>query len=130
VPIVALPPVMPLTCQVTLVFEPAFDTIVLNCSAVVEVQGSTVFRATLLGFGRTCTVTVDVIVTVAVAVLVGSATDVAVTVTVGDEAGTVDGAVYRPDELIVPHALPEHPVPDRLHVTEVLLAPVTAVVNC
>jgi len=93
VPILAFPPVMPLTCHVTPEFVPAFETIALNCSAVVDVQGSTVFRATLLGFGRTCAETCDVIVTVAVAVLLGSTTDVAVTVTVGDAPGTEDDAV-------------------------------------
>ncbi|MGB9104790.1 MAG: hypothetical protein WCC59_08530, partial [Terriglobales bacterium] len=67
-------------------------------------------------------------VTVAVSDLLGSATEVAVTVTV--ETGTVAGAVYRPVVLMVPHPLPEQPLPEILHVTSALELPATVAVNC
>ena len=68
-------------------------------------------------------------VTVAAPDFVGSACDVAVTVTVAG-FGTVVGAVYRPPLVIVPHAAPLQPAPERLHVTVVLFVPVTVAVNC
>lgn len=61
--------------------------------------------------------------------LVGSATDVAVTVTKGG-LGAADGAVYRPLVEMVPQSVPVQPVPLRLHVTAVLLDPVTVALNC
>ena len=73
--------------------------------------------------------TVCVTVTDALADLLGSATDVAVTVTNGG-LGAVEGAVYRPDEVILPQSVPTQPVPLRLQVTAVLLVPVTLAVNC
>jgi len=57
-----------------------------------------------------------IIVPVAVADLVASATDLAVTVTVGG-LGTVAGAVYFPVASIVPQPAPVHPIPERLQVT-------------
>jgi hypothetical protein len=47
-------------------------------------------------------------VTVAFADWLGAATDVAVTVTVGG-AGTLAGAVYKPEAEMDPHAEPEQP---------------------
>jgi hypothetical protein len=83
---------------------------------------------TLAVAGDTETLT-GMIVTVAVADLLESACEVAVTLTV-DGLGTVVGAVYRPELESVPQADPLHPAPDRLHVTAVLLVPVTVAVNC
>ena len=40
------------------------------------------------------------------------------------------GAVYRPAEEIVPHEAPLQPVPVRVHVTLVLVEPVTVAMNC
>ena len=68
------------------------------------------------------------IVTAAVADFVLSAFDVAVTDTCAG-LGMVLGAVYSPEELIVPHALPLQPEPVTLHATPVLLAPVTVAEN-
>lgn len=50
------------------------------------------------------------------------------TFTVGG-VGTAAGAVYRPAELIVPHADPLQPDPLTLQVTLVLVLPVTAAWN-
>ena len=44
--------------------------------------------------------------------------------------GDAVGAVYRPLEEMVPHSVEVQPVPLRLHVTAVLLVPVTVAVNC
>lgn len=68
-------------------------------------------------------------VTVAVADFVGSATEVAVTVTCGG-LGTAVGAVYKPLDEIVPQALPEQPLPLRVQVTLMLEVPLTVAVNC
>jgi hypothetical protein len=68
-------------------------------------------------------------VTVAVADLVGAATDAAVIVTLG-EAGTLAGAIYKPEAEIDPHARPAHPVPATVHFTDVLVVPVTVAENC
>lgn len=68
---------------------------------------------------------------VAVTVLdfVGSASEVAVMLTAAG-LGMELGAVYKPPELIVPHALPEHPAPLTLQVTVVSVVPVTTALNC
>jgi hypothetical protein len=75
------------------------------------------------------TATGGITVTVALLDFVGSATDVALTVTSAG-LGTVLGAVYRPLELTVPHVLPEHPEPKTLHVTAVFVVLITVAVNC
>ena len=104
--------------------------VAVNCCVV---KTSTVAE---LGLTATTPVVCDVTVTVAEADFVGSATDVAVTVTFG-MAGTVAGAVYvegaPPAVLagaIVPHP-GEHAAPpcERVQVTFVLLVPVTVAVN-
>lgn len=59
----------------------------------------------------------------------GSATEVAVTVTTGDE-GTEAGAVYKPAPEIVPQAEPLHPVPDSFQVTAEFVVPLTVAENC
>lgn len=69
------------------------------------------------------------IATFAEADLVGSATLVAVTVTVAGE-GTLDGGIYSPAFEIVPHAAPVHPPPPTVHVTAVFEDPVTIPANC
>lgn len=68
-------------------------------------------------------------VTVAAADLVGSASEVAVTVTTAG-LGTLPGAVYRPVDEIAPHALPEQPLPPRLQRTAVFAVLTTVAVNC
>ena len=73
--------------------------------------------------GETLTVTGGISVTVADAETVGSAWLVAVTVTVCCEV-MLDGAVYKPEELMVPTA----GLTDQ--VTAVLLAFDTVAVNC
>jgi len=72
-----------------------------------------------------------VTVIVAVALFVPSATLVAVSVTCGG-CGGVAGAVYKPAVDTLPHALPVHPAPARLHITAVAGWPVLAIVavNC
>jgi hypothetical protein len=69
------------------------------------------------------------IVTVDLADLVGSATEVAVTVTTAG-LGTDAGAVYRPLDEIEPQVAPEQPAPLRAHVTAVFDEPVTVAANC
>jgi len=70
-----------------------------------------------------------VTVTVAVPDFVGSATDVAVTVT-NDGLGGVAGAVYKPPVVILPQDGPPQPNPVTLQVTPVLVDPVTVALNC
>jgi hypothetical protein len=59
----------------------------------------------------------------AIAFLVASATEVALSVTVAGD-GTVAGAVYVAEVVVtlvrVPQAAPEHPAPERDHVTPLL----------
>lgn len=68
-------------------------------------------------------------VTTAGAAFVVSATEVAVTVTVV-ELGSFVGAVYKPVVLTVPMIASPPVSPFTLHVTEVLVEPVTVAVNC
>ena len=70
-----------------------------------------------------------VTVTTAVPVFVESACEVAVMVTV-PPVGTVPGAVYKPDELIVPMLAAPADVLLTCHVTAVFVVPVTVAVNC
>jgi len=83
VPTVALPPAIPFTLQVTAVFVVPVTVAVNCCVAPVTTEALV---------GLTLTVTGSTTVTEAEADLVGSATLVAVTVTVAGE-GTADGAV-------------------------------------
>lgn len=73
--------------------------------------------------------TAATIVAVALEDLVGAATDTAVMVTLGD-AGTLGGAVYRPEAEIDPQADPEQPAPATAHLTDVFVAPTTVAENC
>lgn len=57
------------------------------------------------------------------------ACDVAATFTVGG-LGTAGGAVYKPDEEMVPQAAPEQPDPLTAQVTAVFALPVTVAANC
>lgn len=68
-------------------------------------------------------------VTTAEAAFVVSATEVEVTVTVV-ELGSFVGAVYKPVVLTVPMIASPPVSPFTLHVTEVLVDPVTVAVNC
>lgn len=68
-------------------------------------------------------------VTVALLDFVGSATEVAFTFTWAG-LGTASGAVYRPVEVTDPQVLPEHPVPERLHVTARFVVLTTVAINC
>ena len=90
-------------------------TLAVNCR---------VWRANSLAVvGATLTATVGVRLTMAEAVLVGSATLVALTVTVWAEA-TDSGAVYKP-------VLEMEPTGGLIdHVTAVFAVPVTVAVNC
>ena len=72
---------------------------------------------------------VGTIAMIAEADFVGAATDVALTVTCG-VAGMTAGAVYKPAEVIVPHAAATHPTPETVHVTAVLEVPETPAENC
>ncbi len=58
-----------------------------------------------------------------------SACEVAVTFTVGG-FGTVEGAVYKPAEVTVPHAEPVQPVPLTVQATAVLVLPLIVAWNC
>ena len=69
-------------------------------------------------------------VTVVEADLVGSACDVAVTVSIAPGlAMAAPGGVYSPLELRVPQGAPLQPVPEMVQVTAVLDGPVTVAVN-
>src|SRR6266513_2927619 len=122
VPTVALPPVTPLTCQVTAVLL-VFSTVAVNCcvppAPTVADTGEIVTRTTAAG----------VMVTCAEPDFVGSAWDTAATVTVAG-FGTTAGAVYRPELDIVPTVpLPQVP-PRTCQVTAELLVFCTVAVNC
>src|SRR5262249_505847 len=82
-------------------------------------------------FGLTVTFTAvaDWITTLAEADLVVSATEVAVTVA-NAGLGTVAGAVYKPDDVMVPQEPETQPVPETLQVTAVFDLPVTVALNC
>jgi hypothetical protein len=84
-------------------------------------------RTLIVGMGL---FTVVMMLTAAIAALAESATEAALTVTVGG-LGTLAGAVYFPAASIVPQLAPVQPVPDRLQVTA-WLAPLglTVAVNC
>ena len=71
-----------------------------------------------------------IMVALAEADFVGSATLVAVTVTVAGEGATLGGGMYRPPLEIVPHAAPLHPAPLTVQVIAVFDDPVTFPTNC
>src|SRR5204863_109664 len=122
VPTVALPPVTPLTCQVTAVLL-VFCTVAVNCcvppTPTDADTGEIVTRTTAAG----------VMVTCAEPDFVGSAWDTAATVTVAG-FGTTAGAVYRPELDIVPTVALPPVTPLTCHVTAVLLVFCTVAVNC
>jgi hypothetical protein len=115
VPTVASPPAIPFTDQVTVVVLLPV-TVAVNCCVWPT--------PTVTAEGETET-WICVKVTVAVAVFELSATLVAVMVTDAG-SGSVAGAVYRPESLIVPELAP--PLSDQ--VTDVLEAFWTVAVNC
>src|SRR5580765_7539476 len=94
VPVVALPPVTLFTCQVTAVLD-VFVTLAENFCV------RPVVTVAVLGLTVTTTAGGAVTLTTAVPVFVVSACEIAVTVTV-PPVGTVPGAVYKPDALMVP----------------------------
>jgi hypothetical protein len=73
------------------------------------------FTFTVAPVGETVTAT-GVRVSVQEADCVGSACEVAVTTTVFG-VGAMAGAVYRPDDVMVPQAVPVQPGPDTVQVT-------------
>jgi hypothetical protein len=83
----------------------------------------------LVGLMLNKTATAATIVTLAEADLVGSATLVAITVTVAGE-GTLAGGTYSPLTEIVPHAAPMQAAPPTTQVTAVFEVPVTFPTNC
>lgn len=111
---------VPLTLQLTLVFDVPL-TVALNCLVCPSTTLAVVGEMVMPTFCVTCT---D-----AVPDLVGSATDVAVTVTNGG-LGAAEGAVYSPLVEMVPQSVEVQPVPLKLHVTAMLVDPVTLAVNC
>jgi hypothetical protein len=83
----------------------------------------------LVGLILRNTATAATTVKLAEADFVGSATLVAITLTVEGE-DKLDGGAYIPPLEIIPQAEPAHPVPLSDHVTEVFEVPVTTAVNC
>src|SRR5204863_759 len=122
VPTVALPPVTPLTCQVTAVLL-VFCTVAVNCcvppTPTVADTGEIVTRTTAAG----------VMVTCAKADFVGSAWDTAVTVR-SEERRVGEEGVYRPELDIVPTVALPPVTPLTCQVTAVLLVFCTVAVNC
>lgn len=122
VPVAAAPPVTPFTCQITAVFV-VFVTVATNCCVNPTcTAGDLGLIATLMAAGA-------VTVTVAAPAFVVSACEIAVTVTV-PPVGTFAGAVYKPDELIVPMLAAPADVLLTCQVTAALDVPVTVAVNC
>jgi len=115
-------PLQPERLHVTAVFVTPVTLAVNCCWPPME---------TWLLAGETVTVTAVAasITTLAEADLEVSATDVAVTLARAG-VGTVAGAVYKPDDVMVPHDPDTQPVPETVHVTAVLEEPVTEAVNC
>lgn len=111
---------LPLTLQLTAVFV-VLTTVAVNCW-VFPATTCAVWGNRVITTGRTT-------VTVALADFVGSATEVAVTITCA-ELGTAAGAAYKPLGEIVPQLLPEQPLPLTFHVTLVLDVPPTVALNC
>src|ERR1019366_1561302 len=111
---------VPLILQVTLVLLLPV-TVALNCACCPVVSCAVV--------GETETTILTAIITVAEPERVGSAWEVALTVTL-EGAGCVDGAVYSPLCDTVPQDAPPHPIPLTPPVTAVLLVPVTCALNC
>src|SRR5882757_4772451 len=122
VPTVGLPPVTPLTCQVTAVLL-VFCTVAANCCVPPA--------PTVADTGEIVTLTTagGVTVTWAEADFVASAWDTAVTVTVAG-FGTTAGAVYRPALDIVPTVGLPPVTPLTCQVTAVLLVFCTVAANC
>src|SRR5262249_8904108 len=106
-PVVCVPPVTPLTCQVTALLTAPF-TVAVNCG-VVKI-------ATLIWLGLTATATDCAMVTEAEPESAVFATDTADTITVAG-FGTELGALYKPVELIVPTVELPPGVPFTCHVT-------------
>lgn len=121
VPTVELPPATPFTCQFTAVLE---DPVTVGVNAFVC---PTVTFA-LVGLTDTETTGAAWIVTLAVAFFVVSACEIAFTVAVG-VLGTLAGAVYTPEALMVPLVESPPATPFTCHVTLVLEVPVTVAVN-
>lgn len=115
-----LPPTMPLTCQMTAELGAPF-TDAVNC-CVPKFATDTALGDMLTELEAPV---VAITVTGADANFVASAWEVAVTLTCGG-LGTVDGAVYKPEFVIVPLDTP----PPTLHVTALLVVPATVAVNC
>jgi len=104
--------------------------VLLSVEVIVGVKWTVLPAGTLALVGEIEMVTVGAVsVTLAEAVLVVSATEVAVTETAVVVGRTV-GAVYRPLVVTVPMSASPPVSPFTLQVTEVLLEPVTVVVNC
>lgn len=110
---------VPLTVQVTSVFV-VFTTVAVNCCVLLATIWALVGEMLTAMGGR--------MVIVAEPDFSGFATDVAVTVTTAG-FGTEAGALYTPDDVMMPHAASEQPLPDKLQLTAVLVAPVTVAVN-
>ncbi len=113
---------VPLKPQVTAVFDVPLTLAVKSCVPAVGTEA-------LVGLMLNKTAAAATIVTLAEPDLVGSATLVALTVTVAGE-GTLAGGVYTPLVEIVPHAVPPQPAPLTVQVTAVFEVPVTFPINC
>lgn len=109
-----------MTLQVTAVFV-VFATVAVNCFCI-PVFNVAVIGEMLIETGKATVTTAD-------PDFDGSAIDVAVTVTCAG-VGSVAGAVYTPPEVIVPHPDPPQDAPERLHVTPVIVVPLTKATNC
>jgi len=119
-PVVWVPPVTPLTCQVTALLGAPFR-LAVNC-CVVKI-------ATEIGFGLTVTATCCAIVIMAEPKSAGFAAETAVTVTVAG-LGMELGAVYNPLVLIVPAVELPPVAPFTCQDTAVFVVPVTVSKNC
>lgn len=122
VPTVELPPLTPLTRQVTALLAVPLTVAANVCVADVDTVANDGVTATVMGGG------VAEIVTDAVANWVGSAADTALTVTVAGD-GTLAGAVYKPAVLIVPTVELPATMPLTRQVTAVLAALLTVAAN-
>jgi hypothetical protein len=111
---------LPPTLQRTAVFA-VLTTVAVNCCVFPT--------ATCAVWGNRVTPTGRTTVTVADADFVGSAADVAVTITCAG-LGTTAGAIYRPLDEIVPQLIPEQPLPLTFQVTLALDEPPTVALNC
>src|SRR5579862_5815585 len=105
------------------------DVLVVPLTLAVNCCCAPVETCAVPGVTVTETADADWMTMLADADFVGSATEVAVTVARAG-LGMVAGAVYRPEDVMVPQEPETQPMPETVQLTPVFELPVTVAVNC